>query len=134
MIKNYDDFINRVVNTYIDVYAPELWKDIESFKVKESKTLMQAMNEKLGEYRRTRAEKIINEVLGQIDGLNKVDKDELAYEMLNELVSSMYDTMWEYYWENQLGNLTRNLNLNFTIVDAEEVDLSRLNRLSDTDS
>lgn len=115
MIKNYDDFINRVVNTYVDDRAPKLWKDIKHailYLFEGSKvTLMSAMNERLRKYKEYDAEKDINAILPHIGGLNKSDKDELAYEMLNKLVECMRDTMWGYYWDEQLENLTKKLDL-----------------------
>jgi len=122
MIKNYNDFVNQVVQTYVNAYAPELWTDIkyeETIKQKDPRErrvkLMYLMNDRLDKYKRNGyAEKAVNEVLSQINELSKSDKNELGYEILNKLTEHIRDTLWKYYWEEQLQNLTRNLDLNFT--------------------
>jgi len=118
MIKNYDDFVEKVIRTYVEAYAIDIWEKIKKIfeQMEPRTTLIHTMNEVLRKHRQE-AETFVNSVLNQIDGLAKNDKDELGYEMLNRLTERMKVTLWEFYWDDQLENLTKNLDLNFAVLE-----------------
>ena len=127
MIRNYDYFVNRVIQAYVGGYIPELWKDIkckDSVRQKDSgdakPTLMVTMNARLYEYKKYTAEKVVNGILAQIDELTTDDRNELGYEMLNKLIEHMKNAVWEKYWGEQLENLTRNSSGNLNFADVKD--------------